>query len=221
MLPLEPALGNTVGDKLEEKILPVVEGALEKYLGVRIEKLEVEVSNKIRLVWRPFVDTNLKYKEAKRLFRTQYVTKVLSAHFGNVAEVARLLGVNRRTLHRLLASRLQDVRLFRQELHREEYFRTEAVKGAFQSVLPAYSSILHPERIRSLYSHADDVSRQISGEVPFATISLGDADDEFDNQYITTLLNKTGSVTKAARLAGIRAETLHRKIAALRILKKI
>ncbi len=200
---------------LEEKIRPFVEEALHKFLGVRVTELESELSDKIKRtsLWEWLVDTSLPYREAKRNFRRGYVSWLLQTRFGNIAAVSRLLGVNRRTGHRLVRSLRIPIAGFREVLHGEQYVRTEAVKDAIQGVLDQYKNVLHPEKIKALYEHVPLMSKSLARELPEQPISLKDAEFEFERKYFVAVVSGCkGNLSLAALRARIRYETLHRKL---------
>lgn len=205
---------------LEEKIKPIVEETMHKFLGVHVAELETDISDRIRKspLWEFTIDTRLPYKQAKRLFKRGYLLRLLQTHFGNVAEVARMLAVDRRTVHRLISKLKISVKEFRKELHRAEYIKTEAVKGMIENVLESYKAILHPEKVKSLYEHASELSRSIVKELPEQPLTLKQAEKEFDRRYISQVLREmNNNITHAAKRIGLRFESLHRKLKSLNL----
>ncbi len=203
---------------LEEKIRPFVADALHKFLGVRVAELESELSDRIKQtsLWEWLVDASLPYREAKRNFRRGYVSWLFQTRFGNIAAVSRLLGIDRRTGHRLVRALRIPITGFRKELHGEHYVRAESVKDAIQGVLEQYKTVLHPEKIKALYAHVPTMSKFLAKELPEQPLSLKAAELEFERKYFATILKKYSSnVSQAAKHARIRYETLHRKLTKL------
>lgn len=208
---------------LEEKIKPVVEEAVHKFLGVHIQELETDISDKIKKspLLEFHVNTTIKYKDAKKAFKRSYIHKLLKTHFGNVAEVSRILHVDRRTIHRLIKELNISITQFRKELHRPEYFRIEAVKSIIQTSLDSYKTIIHPKKMKSLYAQASDLSKNIAKELPEQPMTLKQAEKEFDKKYLSTVLEEMdGNISQTAKRIGLRFETLHRKLKSLGITKK-
>ncbi|MDO8661281.1 MAG: helix-turn-helix domain-containing protein [Candidatus Woesearchaeota archaeon] len=203
---------------LEEKIRPFIADALHKFLGVKVAELESELSDKIKQtsLWEWLVDTSLPYREAKRNFRKGYVSWLFQTRFGNIAAVSRLLGIDRRTGHRLVRALRIPITGFRKELHGAQYVRAESVKDAIQSVLEQYKTVLHPEKIKALYAHVPTMSKSLAKELPEQPLSLKDAELEFERKYFATVLVQCqNNVSLASKRAGIRYETLHRKLTKL------
>ena len=57
--------------------------------------------------WKPSAVQNLPLREAReewlRTFTEEYLTDLLRRHGGNISQAAKTAGVDRKTLHRLLA----------------------------------------------------------------------------------------------------------------------
>ena len=208
---------------LESRLKPFVETAIQKYLGIRFAELEKEVSQTVQQVfcWKIIPDTRLPFRLARDSFRKKYLVHLLSVHCGNIAEVARLLSVDRRTVHRLITKLNINADSFRQIIHRPEYVRTEVVSSAMTKVFDNYKSTFHPEKISNLYKNVHDISKTLLKQLPEKPLSLKQAEKEFEKEYFTSVLKMFGwNISASAKHMKLRAETLHRKIVGLGLKRK-
>jgi len=207
---------------LEDSISPVVDEAVHKYAGVHIKELALEISDRVARArqWLVAVRSSLSFRDARKFFRASYVGQILQAHGGNVALAAKVLGVSRRTLHRLVQKLQLSPVEFRKVVRRPEYVRGEALRGAIENVIEGYTSTLHPTKIANLYSHAGDLGRLLARELPETPLTLAAAEREFSREYFKQCLAIEGNITKLAEKAGLRFETVHRKLKMLGLLAK-
>ena len=93
---------------IDKKVKPLVEEAMQKHLGITISEIEADISDKLKKA--PLlefeVDTKIPFKQAKKNFKKKYLTRLLQLNLGNVAEVARIARIDRRSIHRLIAELL-------------------------------------------------------------------------------------------------------------------
>lgn len=207
---------------IDVKIKPLIEEAMHKSLGVTVSEIEQDISDKLKKysLLEFEIDTKLSFKEAKRRFKRQYIARLLQLNFGNIAEVARIAQVDRRSIHRLVAQGI-DVQKFREALLRSEYIKQTAVQNIIQESLEHYKGALNQEKYQALYKQAPSISKDIIKEIPETPSTLKDAEREFEKRFFEkALLENYGNISKTARKIGLRFETLHRKLKTLGISSK-
>lgn len=215
---MEPKLERLV----EIKVKPMLEEAMQKSLGITVAELETDISDKLKksVLLEFAIDTDLKFKESKRKFKKEYIARLLQLNFGNVAEVARVAMVDRRSIHRIVADMKIQVQKFRDELQKGQYVKQMAVQDIIQESLEHYKSALNPIKYQRLYREAPNLSKNIVKELPETPATLKEAEEEFERKYLTkTLSENKGNISKTARKIGLRFETLHRKLKKLGISK--
>ncbi len=197
---------------LDERIKPIVEEALRTYVGTSVADLESSLTDRLVQGFDFVINTTIAYKQAKKQFKRAYVLRQLRLHLGNVAETARVLGVDRRTVHRLIRDLAIPVDTCRKDLFKPSYVRAEALKEVITTVLDTYKPA---ERVKlsPLYAHVTDMSRTLVNALPEQPMSLKQAEHEFDKRYFAAL--KNSSNIAAALHARIRPETVHRKMKGL------
>jgi len=200
---------------VDKKIRPMLEDAMRQYLGVRVEELGTDISDRLR---RPLfdipADASMPFKKAKLLFKKYYLTRLLQLNFGNVQQAARIGGVDRRSVHRLvreLGMRPDDAR---KELHRQSFYVRGEVQAIVQEKTERYKGAIAPQRYKQFYEHAPRLSDQIAKELPLEMPTMKQAEREWEKRYLQQALERFGpSPVAVARSIGLRYETLHRKLA--------
>jgi DNA-binding NtrC family response regulator len=208
---------------VKKNLEPIIDEALHKFLGVTIQELNKDISEKLQK--SPLldfnIDTTLGFKEAKRRFKREYLRRLLRVSYGNISEVARRAGIDRRSIHRIVNEAGIDVRRIREEMIRPYEIRQRAVNNIIEDVLDNYKEIIHPQKFQSVYRNVDTVSKGIVTELPKEDIRLAEAEAEFERQFITKSLQENSwNIAATAKKTGLRYETLSRKIKTLNIKQK-
>ncbi|HIJ11518.1 TPA: hypothetical protein HA278_05670 [Candidatus Woesearchaeota archaeon] len=200
-------------DTLKEKVTPLLEETMEKSLGVSIPKMEKDITDKLTT---PFLDIyvsfDLPFSKAKKEFKKQFLKKELRMHVGNISELAKDLGLDRRSIHRVIKDLEISMDDFR-KVDAKERYKEGLVDSAIRSGMEGYREILRPEKLEDMYQEVPKLSRNIAKLLPHAHLTWKEAEREFEKQFLGHALKEhDGSVSKAAHQLQIRVETLHRKI---------
>lgn len=193
----------------------MLDDAMKKYLGVTVNELSSDVSDKLRrtALIDYDIDVAVAYKKAKKQFRKKYLQRLVQLHFGNISLVARLSGMDRRSVHRLVAGLGVRTDKFRKELHRQQFYVQGEVKSILEQSTRKYEHSLSPERYRSFYTAASDLSADIAAELPVDFPTLDLAEHEWERRYLEAVMAAYGpSPVAVARKIGLRYETLRRKL---------
>ncbi|MBI4144336.1 hypothetical protein HY486_03755 [Candidatus Woesearchaeota archaeon] len=202
---------------VEARVKPLVSSAVQKYIGIHLNELEQDVSDRLKKPLISFpVDTSKSFKEARKDFRKEFLSALLQKHLGNVSEAASVAGLKRETIHRLIKNLGIDADELR-EHPAKSYEQEGLVKEAIQQTVEQYKPAIHPSRFRTLYEKIPDLSRQIAKELP-EEWELDIAEKEWEKRFIAQALKENNNnISQTARAIGIRFETLHRKIKAFEI----
>ena len=205
---------------LKDKIEPMLDESMHDMLGVTISEFGRDISDKIEK--NPLiaydVDTSLSFKVAKKLFKKQFLSRMLQNNYGNVSLVAKITGLNRRSIHRAIKELGINVRRTRKEMVKADYYRKEAVDSILKETLDNYRQVIRPSRLEKMYRNVDKISGEIVKELPAIEMTWDEAEVAFEIIYIKKALKENkDNVSKTARKIGLRYETLHRKIKRLGI----
>ncbi|MEE9525736.1 MAG: helix-turn-helix domain-containing protein [Candidatus Woesearchaeota archaeon] len=200
---------------LKRKVEPLLEESMHKILGVTISEFGKDISDNIEK--NPLIaydiDTSLGFKSAKKLFKKQFLTRMLQTHFGNISAVAKITGLDRRSIHRSVKELNIGIKGIRRDMIKADYYRREAVGGILKDTLNSYKSVIRPGKLEDMYENVDELSSDIVKELPTIEMSWDSAERMFEIAYLEKALKESkGNVSKAARKIGIRYETLHRKL---------
>ena len=198
---------------IEEKVKPLVADAMQKYLGVTIQELEKDISQTLK---RPLIDSpdvSIPFKKAKKLFKKAYLARLLQSKAGNVLEAAKAAGIDRRSIHRLIAEHHIQVDNFREPI---SYIRQD-VQHIIESAVHTYSSSLNPSKTKQFAKYVPVLTKDIVKVLPEQPLTLAEAEREFESQYFTKALALfNNNISQTARAIGLRFETLHRKLKQLK-----
>ncbi|MBW3021265.1 hypothetical protein KY334_08270 [Candidatus Woesearchaeota archaeon] len=203
---------------LEKKVEPVIDEAMKKYLGVRISEIKNDISDKI--LNSPLlgieIDYSLEFKESKKKFKEKFIEKQLFFHHGNISEVAKVIDVDRRSIHRLVNK--STAKKIREYMFKPYFLKQQEVENIIEDVLDNYKSLIKDEKLEKLYKATHDISTEITNSIPNEDITLKDAEQIFEKKYLLHWLDKLGyDLSETSNKVGIRYETLIRKMKKLEI----
>ncbi len=205
---------------LKKRVKPILDSAMEKFIGAKVVDIETDIADKLMRgpLFEFEIDTSVRFKRAKKLFKKTYLITLLERHLGNVSKVAEVAGIDRRSIHRMLISMKINPEKFRKAISKPEYMKEEAVKDIIEDTLDNYKQVINPERLKKMYKHVPDISKDIAKELPSAPLTFKEAEREFEKHFVLKALKQNKfNITKTAKKIGLRFETLHRKMKALGI----
>ncbi|MFC1696804.1 hypothetical protein ACFL1H_00575 [Nanoarchaeota archaeon] len=205
---------------MSKKMEPIVKGAVSKILGISIDELNKDITTKLSK--NPLIDfeinINIPFKKAKLEFKEAYLKKLLERNYGNISEVAKIADVDRRSVHRL--TKKKDAQKFRKEMLKPSYVKSVRVTNIIEDVLDTYSEYIHPEKMGEVYKNVGEMSKEIIKELPEEPMTLKEAEEEFEKEFLTKALLKFNMDVKiTAKAIKLRYETLHRKAKKLDLIK--
>ncbi|MBW3002419.1 hypothetical protein KY338_04655 [Candidatus Woesearchaeota archaeon] len=206
---------------VEKRVKPMVDKAMHKWLGVTVSEIKADISDRIKRspLLEYEISTKTPFKKAKKLFKKLYLSKLLSTFSGNITDVAKAAGLDRRSVHRLMDELKLDPDEFRGTIAKTQYVKQEAVKSIIQTSAESYKSSLSPTKFKDFYEHVPELSRDIVKELPATPLTLKQAEKEFEKEYLRKALQENdNNISKTAKKIGIRFETLHRKLKALKLI---
>jgi len=203
---------------VEDRIKNAIDGAAQRYLGIGVMPADMDITDRLKKdsLLSFYVDTKKNFKLAKKQFKKHYLEKVLQIHSGNVSTSAKVAGIDRRSIHRLMTE--LGIVVDREKLVKENY--TGSVQEMITDALQLESAEVvgkEQDRFMRMYKRiAPTLSREIVKELP--SLSLDEAEAEFEKRFIEKALGEQeGNISATARKIGLRFETLHRKMKELSI----
>ena len=134
--------------------------------------------------------------------------------------MAKLLGLDRRSIHRAIKGLAIDVKEVREQPEDEESYQSSQIDKTIRATLDQYKEIIHPQKMEKMYQELPHLTRNIARFLPLPELTWKEAEKEFEKQFLEQALeNAEFKVGAAAAKLRLRAETLHRKIKKLGIRK--
>ena len=205
----------TLDKVLKKKVEPLLDESMHKILGVTISEFGKDITDRIEK--NPLIaydiDTDLEFKPAKKLFKKQFLTRMLQTNFGNISAVAEKAGLDRRSVHRAIKELGIKIRNIRRDMIKADYYRREAVGEILKGSFDKYKNVIRTGKLEDMYENVDKISSDIVKELPTIEMSWDEAEKMFEIAYFEKALKENrGNVSKTARKIGLRYETLHRKL---------
>jgi DNA-binding NtrC family response regulator len=196
-------------ETIKKEVSSLIQETMEKNWGVAIPKVGEDITDKLSLplldVYVP-LDTN--FVEAKKIFKSAFLKKELRLHLGNISQLAKSLGLDRRSIHRAI----KEFRIPKQEVSKEEY-QQEIIGKTIKGTLDDYKEIIRPQKMEKMYEDVKILSRNIAKCIPHRELSWKEAEKEFEKVFFRHALEENEwNVARTAVKIEIRVETLHRKI---------
>ena len=204
---------------INDKIKPIIDSSMHKFLGITIKELSTDISDRLkRTPLLDFkIDTGMPFKIAKQLLKRQYIRRLLQLKQGSISDVAKIANIDRRTIHRFAKSIKKEIEKFRKEF-KPDYIKETAVKSIIGETLGAFKDVITPKKLEKAYQNIEAISKDILKELPVAQLTLKEALEEFEKEYLKKALKENlSNISKTAKAVGLRAETLFRKMKRLGI----
>ena len=82
----------------------LLEETMEKSWGIYIPQVQSDISDKLQnhLTGKFYIPITCSFQEAKRKFKTEFLKNQLQLHHGNISQLARFVGLDRRSVHRAI-----------------------------------------------------------------------------------------------------------------------
>lgn len=198
---------------LERKISPIIDSAMSRILGVKIDELNKDITDRMKK--RPTlnlkIDVKVSFSRAKNDFKRSFLLDLLMKHHANVSDVARLAKINRRTIHRLVSP--STISKIRQAMPRPSYVRAENISLAIEEVLDHYKQLIHPDKFKEVYASVPTMSKDLLEFIDEAPMTLDEAESLFEKEYLAEALKLYNFNLKlVAQKIKLRYETVIRKV---------
>jgi len=206
-------------ETIKEKVNPLLEETMEKSWGVSIPKLETDITSKLKdSSLNIYIPLGKGFSESKKLFKKEFLKQELRLHLGNVSQLAKVLDMDRRSIHRAIKDFHIDIDDLRKHEETPEHFQEELVDKKIRTSLEQYTGLIQAEKMQDFYKELPKLSRNIAKFLPKPDMTWKEAESEFERQFLKRALEEhNNNITKTAKKIEIRVETLHRKIKKLHL----
>lgn len=201
-------------ETIKDKVFPLLEETMERSWGLSIPKLGSDLSDHLK---NPYLDVyvppHLPFAEARKRFKHEFLKRELRLHLGNISNLAKKLGVDRRSIHRTVKELDINIDKIRGDMLSDVTYRESVVDQTIRQTLDHYKEIILPEKMEKLYQEVPHLSRNIAKVLPLSQVTWREAEKEFEHQFlINALKDNKGNIAQTAVKIKIRPETLYRKV---------
>ncbi len=201
-------------EALKEKVSPLLEKSMEKSWGIIVPKIQEDITDKLtQNTLEIFIEWDLPFSLAKKAFKKEFLRKELLRHHGNISLVAKLLDINRRSIHRAITELKIHVEKTKPIEKYVDFEHEKSIKQTIRSTLDQYKDLLRDDKMEKMYDELGTLSKNIASSLPHTDMSFKEAEREFEREYFMHHLRKCkGNSTHVAKLAQLRVETVSRKL---------
>ncbi len=196
----------------KQMITPIVEEAMHDFLGLKINEINNDITNKLVEGKIDFdINVNIPFKQAKENFKRSFIIKLLQMTKGNVSEAAKIADIDRRHIHRLVQKFKINVEFFRsKDEYSEKEEKEQYVKQVIGDTLAKYE-LTKRKKIN------EETTKNIADKMPDIRMTMKEALKLFEKEYFKKALEEFNTKGKTAKTLGIRYETLIKKIKRLNL----
>src|SRR3989338_374837 len=131
---------------IKEKIYPLLEQTMEKNWGISIPKIETDISDKLKNPQlEVYIPIGVTFEEAKKKFKAEFLKRELMLNQGNVSQLAKLLGIDRRSVHRVIKDLEIKTEDLRSTKRSKEEYQQGFIDQTIRSTLDQYKELIQPQ----------------------------------------------------------------------------
>ena len=210
-------------ETIKEKVAVLLEETMEKSWGIAIPKVESDITDRLQnpLPMKFYVPSS-SFQEAKTKFKVEFLKTQLRLHRGNISQSAKFLGLDRRSIHRVVKDLGITIEKNKEQAEVNDNDQEHFIDRAIRSTLDQYKEIIQPQKMEKIYQEVPALSRNIAKILPHYHFTWRQAEREFEKQFISEALKEYGwKIAETARRINLRPETLHRKVKKLGLKKEL
>lgn len=204
-------------ETIKGKVALLLEATMEKSWGIYVPQVQSDITDQLQahLPAKFYIPAVSSFQEAKNKFKSEFLKNQLHLHRGNVSQLAKFIGLDRRSVHRAMKGleiHIEKVHLEQDSLGYQEKMIDQTIRFA----LEGYRDIIQPQKMEKMYQEVPILSKNLAKILPHNHLTWKQAEREFEKQFLSQALHEHHwKIAEAARGLKIQPETLHRKIVKL------
>lgn len=210
-------ISHDLEETIRGKVALLLEETMEKSWGIYIPQVQSDITDKLQhsIPAKCYIPAASTFQEAKKSFKTEFLKNQLELHHGNVSQLAKFIGLDRRSVHRAIQELRIQNRTFRKNMNLT-FIQEKMIDQTIRFALEGYRDIIQPHKMEKLYQELPALSRNIAKILPYNHLTWKQAEREFERQFLThSLEEQHWKIAETAHRLNIQPETLHRKISLL------
>ncbi|MDP3698511.1 MAG: helix-turn-helix domain-containing protein [Nanoarchaeota archaeon] len=211
-------------ETVKGKVALLLEETMEKSWGIYIPQVQSDITDKLQnpLPQQLYLFRESSFHEAKQKFKAEFLKNQLRFHGGNISQLAKFIGLDRRSVHRSVKGLGLSMESIRQEQISENSCHEALITRTIRGALDDYKDLIRPQKMEKMYQEVPALSRHLAKLLPHNHLTWKQAEREFEKQFLFQALSEhRGKVAETARQLRIQPETLHRKMSRLGLKKDL
>jgi len=211
-------------ETIKGKVALLLEETMEKSWGVYVPQVQSDITDKLQnnLPTKFYIPMTDSFQEAKKKFKSEFLKNQLHLHSGNISQLAKFVGLDRRSIHRAIRKLDLSVEETRRDVRLTAPYQEKIIDETIRFALEGYKDIIQPQKMEKIYQEVPALSRHLAKLLPHHHLTWKQAEWEFEKQFLyQSLKEHHWKVAETARQLKIQPETLHRKIVKLRLKKDL
>ena len=211
-------------ETIKGKVALLLEETMEKSWGVYVPQVQSDITDKLQnnLPTKFYIPLADSFQEAKKKFKSEFLKNQLHLHSGNISQLAKFVGLDRRSIHRAIRKLDLSVEETRRDVRLTAPYQEKIIDETIRFALEGYKDIIQPQKMEKIYQEVPALSRHLAKLLPHHHLTWKQAEWEFEKQFLyQSLKEHHWKVAETARQLKIQPETLHRKIVKLRLKKDL
>ena len=211
-------------ETIKGKVALLLEETMEKSWGIYVPQVQSDITDKLRnpLPAKFYIPAASSFQSAKKMFKSEFLKNQLHLHKGNITQLAKFIGVDRRSVHRAIKGLDLHIDDLRREQGTASSHQEKIIDQTIRFALEGYKEIIQPQKMEKMYQEVPALSRHLAKILPHNHLTWKQAEREFEKQLLYQSLEEHHwKVAETARKLDLQPETLHRKIARLGLKKNV
>ncbi len=205
-------------ETIKGKVALLLEQTMEKSWGIYIPQVQSDITDKLQnpLPGQLYFSQESSFAEAKKKFKSEFLQNQIRFHGGNISQLAKFIGLDRRSVHRAVHGLGLPLENLRRESFSEHSYQEAMITQTIHGTLQDYKDLIQPHKMEKMYQQLPALSRNLAKILPCHHLTWKQAEREFEKQFLFhSLQAHNWKIAETARKIAIRSETLHRKIVKL------
>ncbi|MEK6905310.1 MAG: helix-turn-helix domain-containing protein, partial [Nanoarchaeota archaeon] len=134
-------------ETIRGKVALLLEETMEKSWGIYVPQVETDITDKLQtsLPTKFYISAASSFQEAKRTFKSEFLKNQLHLHGGNISQLAKFVGLDRRSVHRAIKKLDLHIENVRSEVNLPDFPQEKIIDQTIRFALAGYKDIIQPQ----------------------------------------------------------------------------
>ena len=173
-------------ETIKGKVALLLEETMEKSWGVYVPQVQSDITDKLQnnLPTKFYIPMADSFQEAKKKFKSEFLKNQLHLHSGNISQLAKFVGLDRRSIHRAIRKLDLSVEETRRDVRLTAPYQEKIIDETIRFALEGYKDIIQPQKMEKIYQEVPALSRHLAKLLPHHHLTWKQAEWEFEKQFL-------------------------------------